>query len=87
MPRHRERRLAFTEHDARDADLLQVRALSTLDMDEPFPLAALRVSRGKGGRKQKVSLPEGYLECRDDDTPPDEWAGDVEELEGSLSGG
>jgi nifR3 family TIM-barrel protein len=66
-----------------------LRALSTLDMDEPFPLAALRVSRGKGSRKQKVSLPEGYLACRDDDTPPDEWVGDdeVEELEGTLSGG
>ncbi|MCK6446200.1 MAG: tRNA dihydrouridine synthase DusB [Planctomycetes bacterium] len=44
--------------------------LAELDPDESFPLAALRVSRAKGGRVQKVSLPPNYLAQRDDDTPP-----------------
>ncbi|MCE9595023.1 MAG: tRNA dihydrouridine synthase DusB [Planctomycetes bacterium] len=44
--------------------------LANLDANEPFPLSALRVSRAKGGRTQKVSLPHGYLAQRDDDTPP-----------------
>jgi hypothetical protein len=44
--------------------------LGQLDPAEPFPQAALRVGRAKGGRTQKVSLPEGYLDSRDDDTPP-----------------
>lgn len=46
------------------------RLLERLDPDEPFPLTALRVSRAKGGRTQKVSLPPNYLLARDDDTPP-----------------
>jgi nifR3 family TIM-barrel protein len=64
-------------------------ALATLDASEPFPMSALRASRGKGGRHQKVTLPEGYLDARDDDTPPDEaCAGeDTESFEDSLSGG
>ncbi|HUR28846.1 MAG TPA: tRNA dihydrouridine synthase DusB [Planctomycetota bacterium] len=41
-----------------------------MDADEEFPLHALRAHRGKGTREQKVSLPENYLACRDDDTPP-----------------
>jgi hypothetical protein len=44
--------------------------LRQLDPNEPFPRNALRAGRAKGGRKQRVSLPPGYLENREDDTPP-----------------
>ncbi len=44
--------------------------LSELDHDEPFPRSALRTSRAKRGGRQKVRLPEGYLDDLDDDTPP-----------------
>lgn len=44
--------------------------LSELDAEEPFPRSALRAQRAKGGRTQRVRLPEGYLEDRDDDSPP-----------------
>ncbi len=44
--------------------------LGELDPDEPFPMSALRASRAKGGRTQRVSLPAGYLDDREDDTPP-----------------
>ncbi len=50
------------------ADLVAL--LAGLDESEPFPLHALRASRAKGGRVQRVGLPEGYLEETDDDTPP-----------------
>jgi nifR3 family TIM-barrel protein len=51
------------------ADMLE--ALAVLDMDEPFPASALRAPRGKsGGAQKRVALPEGYLDDRDDDTPP-----------------
>jgi hypothetical protein len=46
------------------------RLLTRLDPTEPFPANALRAGRAKGGRTQSVSLPEGYLDARDDDTPP-----------------
>jgi tRNA-dihydrouridine synthase len=46
--------------------------ISTLDPDEPFPPGAMRVPRGKARGTQEVSLPEGYLENRDDMTPPQE---------------
>ena len=36
----------------------------------PFPVSALRLNRGKDGRRQKVALPADYLADRDDDTPP-----------------
>ncbi len=64
-------------------------AVGVLDLDEPFPMAALRAPRGKTGKQMTVALPHGYLECRDDDTPPDESAGgdDAEEFEAALSGG
>jgi nifR3 family TIM-barrel protein len=45
-------------------------ALSGLDFREPFPPSALRVQRGKGSGKQRVALPEGYLERLDDPSPP-----------------
>jgi nifR3 family TIM-barrel protein len=44
--------------------------LDTLDPDAPFPLVALRMHRGKDGRRQRVTLPAGYLADRNDDTPP-----------------
>ncbi len=44
--------------------------LQQIDRDEPFPRQALRMGRGKGTKRQKVRLPEGYLDQRDDDTPP-----------------
>jgi nifR3 family TIM-barrel protein len=65
-------------------------ALAALDPEEPFPAHALRAHRAKGGRTQRVSLPEGYLECRGDDTPPPAGPGSPEELaawEEALSGG
>jgi len=45
-----------------------------LDGDEPFPVHAMRVPRGKSSGTQEVSLPEGYLDHLDDATPPpEEW--------------
>ncbi len=45
--------------------------LRATDPDEPFPPEAMRVPRGKTAGRQKVSLPEGFLENRlTDDTPP-----------------
>ncbi len=47
--------------------------LARLDPDEPFPMIALRTSSAKDGRRQgRVHLPDGYLDQRDDDTPPTE---------------
>ena len=57
--------------------LCEVRSLSELeqilagiDRDEPFSPLAIRVPRGKSGGTRPVSLPDGYLESLDDDTPP-----------------
>jgi nifR3 family TIM-barrel protein len=44
--------------------------LSTVDRAQPFPPEAVRVPRGKAAGRQKVALPEGYLEDLDDATPP-----------------
>jgi len=53
---------------SRDA---MMRILRTLDGTQPFPESALRLRRGKDGRRQKrVALPEGHREARHDDTPP-----------------
>jgi nifR3 family TIM-barrel protein len=64
-------------------------ALAALDPAEPFPRHALRAIRGKAGAQERVLLPEGWLDARDDDTPPDEsgLADDAESYEASLSGG
>jgi nifR3 family TIM-barrel protein len=54
-------------------------AVSGCDPEEPFPRAALRVSRGKHSGTQVVSLPDGFLEHLDDDSVPegaDEAGGD-----------
>ena len=41
------------------------------DRAQPFPPDAMRVPRGKTAGRQKVSLPEGFLENRlTDDTSP-----------------
>jgi nifR3 family TIM-barrel protein len=45
-------------------------AVADIDSAEPFPRAALRVSRGKHSGTQVVSLPEGFLERLDDDAVP-----------------
>jgi len=52
--------------------------VSELNPDEPFPASVIRVSRAKGSGTQTVSLPEGYLDNLDDDSPPTqaEEAGD-----------
>jgi nifR3 family TIM-barrel protein len=45
--------------------------LARLDPEEPFPTATVRSNRVKDGRAQRrVALPSGYLDDRDDDTPP-----------------
>jgi nifR3 family TIM-barrel protein len=44
--------------------------LASVDRARPFPREAVRVPRGKTGGRQKVALPEGYLDDLDDATPP-----------------
>jgi nifR3 family TIM-barrel protein len=44
--------------------------LATTDPLLPFPPSAMRVPRGKSSGTQKVSLPHGYLDNLEDDTPP-----------------
>ena len=44
--------------------------LAEADPEERFPPAAMRARRGKRGRRQKVVLPEGYLDDLADATPP-----------------
>ena len=81
---------AVRESLTRVSSMSEMRAqLETLDASEPFPDAALRVSRGKGGRQQRVSLPHGYLAARDDDAPPrsPHSPAEIEAWERALSGG
>jgi tRNA-dihydrouridine synthase len=61
------------------ADLRE--ALAGADPEVPFPPEAMRMKRGKKGGRQKVSLPEGYLDDLLDATPPGP------EAEASTSGG
>jgi nifR3 family TIM-barrel protein len=70
------------------ARLMQVSTLEELELTltglnatEPFPVLAMRVPRGKASGTQTVSLPPGYLENRDDATPPSA------EAEDAFSGG
>ncbi len=44
--------------------------LATVDRDDPFPLTASRIPRGKRGGTQRVALPAGYLDDLADATPP-----------------
>jgi len=53
--------------------------LARADADEPFPPAAMRARRGKRSRRQKVALPDGYLDDLADPTPP------VAEIESPLA--
>jgi nifR3 family TIM-barrel protein len=55
---------------SRLAELAEV--IATLDPNEPFPAGSMRVPRGKTAGTQEVSLPDGYLNQLDDDTPPEE---------------
>lgn len=55
--------------------------LSHADPTLEFPPSALRVPRGKKSGRQRVALPEGYLDDRMDDTPP------VPAAEADFSGG
>ena len=43
---------------------------ASVEADDPFPPAAMRVARGKSSGRQRVVLPEGWLADRDDPTPP-----------------
>jgi nifR3 family TIM-barrel protein len=56
-------------------------AIADVDRSEPFPVAAMRVRRGKSSGRQQVALPEGWLEDREDATSP---GAEAEEL---VSGG
>ncbi len=64
-------------------------ALAEIPAETPFPLHALRVNRAKRGGQQRVKLPEGYLDDRDDDTPPKSPHSpeELEAWEKALSGG
>jgi nifR3 family TIM-barrel protein len=46
------------------------RVVSEPDPELEFPPAAMRMKRGKSGGSQRVSLPRGYLDELEDDTPP-----------------
>lgn len=46
-------------------------AVADEDRQAPFPVGAIRVPRGKTAGTQKVALPAGYLDDRDDLTPPE----------------
>lgn len=70
--------LGFVSAQRVAARLVQVRSLQELaalagevDPAEPFPAAAARAVRGKGGAPQRVTLPAGYLDDREDATPPE----------------
>src|SRR5690606_38323748 len=53
------------------------RISDSVDKTQAFPVAAMRVPRGKSSGRQQVALPEGYLDNLDDDTPPDAAAEDA----------
>ena len=44
--------------------------LAAVAPDTPFPPSAMRVPRGKSGGRQRVALPDGYLDDLADATPP-----------------
>jgi nifR3 family TIM-barrel protein len=54
-------------------------ALRSGDPSTEFPPTAMRVPRGKTSGKQRVQLPEGYLDALDDDRPPEEEVGEAED--------
>jgi nifR3 family TIM-barrel protein len=62
--------------------------LASLDPNEPFPHAALRAQRAKGGREQTVALPHGWLDDPLADTAPDSACeADESVAESALQGG
>jgi len=62
---------------------------ASLPHDEEFPKSALRMRRAKKGGKQRVKLPEGYLDDLQDDTPPSgpRSVDEIEAWEAAHSGG
>jgi len=46
------------------------KVLAEGDPEWPFPANVMRVPRGKSGGQRRVALPDGYLDDRDDATPP-----------------
>ena len=88
--------VGFRHSSRARGELVRVKSLAEIraildrgDPDEPFPRAGLRAHRGKGGRTQRVALPEGYLDARDDDTPPKgpRTKAEIDAWEKALSGG
>ncbi|MEE2940609.1 MAG: tRNA dihydrouridine synthase DusB [Planctomycetota bacterium] len=65
------------------------RTVAELDMEEPFPVTALRAQRAKGSKTQSVKLPEGYLDDLEDDTPPKgpRTLEEIQSWERALNGG
>ena len=63
-------------HVERLSDLADL--LGEFDRNEPFPASCMRVTRGKTGGTQKVTLPDGYLDHLDDDSPPPPEAEDAD---------
>ena len=45
-------------------------ALGSFDSSEPFPPAAMRVTRGKTSGRQRGTLPDGWGDDPTDATPP-----------------
>jgi nifR3 family TIM-barrel protein len=62
------------------ADLEKI--LAETDPDVAFPESAMRVPRGKSAGRQKVALPDGYLDDLDDDTPPAEELAESDAVSG-----
>ncbi len=86
----------FQRSAAARADLVRITTiaemdaiLGRLDPAEPFPLKTVRHNRVKDNRVQRVTLPRGYLDARDDDTPPPEPDDPAERRawEAALDGG
>lgn len=75
-------------HEVQDLESLEA-ILRSLDLDEAFPASALRAGRAKRGQRQRVRLPEGYLEDPLDDTPPKgpRTEAEIRAWEQALSGG
>jgi len=62
---------ALRSHLTRVKTLAELEAaVAAVDRTLPFPPVGMRAKRGKRSGTQKVHLPHGYLENRDDDTPP-----------------
>jgi tRNA-dihydrouridine synthase len=67
----------FQMHSSVRSAMMQARTIKELeavfaqvDREQPFPPSAMRVKRGKRRGRQKVSLPQGYLDDLDGALPP-----------------